>query len=99
MSSPLRRALAAGLLALATAGATLTVTSPAAQAAVLPNGFKSVGYMPSWAGNVTTIQYSKLTHVNYAFVLPNANGSLQGVENPASCLAGLASATPTTSRC
>jgi len=38
--------------------------------------------MPSWAGNVNTIQYGKLTHINYAFVLPNANGSLQPVENP-----------------
>ncbi|WP_255545304.1 glycosyl hydrolase family 18 protein [Micromonospora parastrephiae] len=82
MSSPLRRALAAGLLALATAGATLTVTSTAAQAVVLPNNFKSVGYMPSWAGNVNTIQYNKLTHINYAFVLPNNDGSLRAVENP-----------------
>jgi chitinase len=51
------------------------------QAAVLPNGFKSVGYMPSWAGNVTSIQYSKLTHINYSFALPNANGTLQAIEN------------------
>ncbi|MEO3771130.1 glycosyl hydrolase family 18 protein [Micromonospora sp. B9E7] len=80
MSSPLRRALAAGLLALATAAATLTVTSTAAQAVVLPNNFKSVGYMPSWAGNINTIQYNKLTHINYAFILPNSNGSLQGVD-------------------
>ncbi|GAB2587599.1 hypothetical protein Aab01nite_49920 [Paractinoplanes abujensis] len=51
------------------------------QAAVLPNGFKSVGYMPSWAGSVTSIQYSKLTHINYSFALPNANGTLQAIEN------------------
>ena len=51
------------------------------QAAVLPNGFKSVGYMPSWAGNVTSVQYSKLTHINYSFALPNANGTLQAIEN------------------
>ncbi|MFE9188502.1 glycosyl hydrolase family 18 protein [Micromonospora sp. NPDC007208] len=80
MSSPLRRALAAGLLALATAGATLTVIPTAAQAVVLPNNFKSVGYMPSWAGNINTIQYNKLTHINYAFILPNSNGTLQGVD-------------------
>ncbi len=30
----------------------------------------------------TRIQYGKLTHINYAFVLPNANGTLQAVENP-----------------
>ncbi|MET7879129.1 glycosyl hydrolase family 18 protein [Micromonospora profundi] len=82
MPSPLRRALTAGLLALATAGATLTLVPTAAQAAVLPNNFKSVGYLPSWAGNVNTIQYNKLTHINYAFVLPNNDGSLRAVENP-----------------
>ncbi|MFC5924562.1 glycosyl hydrolase family 18 protein [Micromonospora vulcania] len=80
MSSPLRRALAAGTLALATATATLTLAPTAAQAVVLPNNFKSVGYMPSWAGNINTIQYGKLTHINYAFILPNGDGSLQGVD-------------------
>ena len=38
--------------------------------------------MPSWAGSANSIQYSKLTHINYAFVLPNSNGSLQGLDNP-----------------
>ncbi|RKR87813.1 GH18 family chitinase [Micromonospora pisi] len=74
-----------GAMALVTAlvgTATALAPATASQAAVLPNGFKSVGYMPSWAGNVTTIQYSKLTHINYAFVLPNSNGSLQAVDQP-----------------
>jgi GH18 family chitinase len=53
------------------------------QAAVLPNGFKSVGYMPSWSGSVTSIQYTKLTHINYSFALPNANGTLRPIENTA----------------
>ncbi|HEU4551785.1 MAG TPA: glycosyl hydrolase family 18 protein [Chitinophaga sp.] len=44
--------------------------------------FKVVGYMPSWSGDVNTVQYSKLTHINYAFLLPNSNGSLQAIENP-----------------
>ncbi|MFF0721608.1 glycosyl hydrolase family 18 protein [Micromonospora sp. NPDC003816] len=85
MSSPRprpRSALAAGLLALVTAGATLAVTPTAAHAVVLPNNFKSVGYMPSWTGNVNSVQYGKLTHINYAFVLPNSNGTLRPVENP-----------------
>src|SRR5581483_12158151 len=42
---------------------------------------KVVGYMPSWSGSVSAIQYSKLTHINYAFLLPNANGSLQAIDN------------------
>ncbi|MEV0715880.1 glycosyl hydrolase family 18 protein [Asanoa sp. NPDC050611] len=80
------RRLAAAVLATATAVAAgtlavLAAPSPA-QAAVLPNGFKSVGYMPSWAGSAGNIQYSKLTHINYAFVLPTAGGGLTAVENP-----------------
>ncbi|MFI6094486.1 glycosyl hydrolase family 18 protein [Lentzea sp. NPDC051213] len=77
----LRSRLGTAGLALAAAAATLTVLAPAAQAAY-PPGFKSVGYMPSWSGSVTSIQYSKLTHINYSFVLPNGNGTLQGVPDP-----------------
>lgn len=44
--------------------------------------FKVVGYMPSWSGSVNAIQYSKLTHINYAFLLPTATGGLQSIENP-----------------
>lgn len=44
--------------------------------------FKVVGYIPSWAGSVNAIQYSKLTHINYAFLLPTASGGLQAIENP-----------------
>jgi GH18 family chitinase len=44
--------------------------------------FKTVGYMPSWAGNVSDIQFSKLTHINYSFALPTSTGGLQALENP-----------------
>ncbi|MEV6238280.1 glycosyl hydrolase family 18 protein [Lentzea sp. NPDC051838] len=77
----LRSRLGAAGLALAAAAATMTVIAPAAQAAY-PAGFKSVGYMPSWSGSVSAIQYSKLTHINYSFVLPNSNGTLQGTPDP-----------------
>ena len=81
-----RSRLAAGasaLVATVITGAGITLVAPTmADAAVLPNNFKSVGYMPSWSGDVNAIQYSKLTHINYAFVLPNANGSLQAVPDP-----------------
>ena len=48
----------------------------------LPAGFKSVGDPPSWAGSVNAVQYSKLTHINYAFVLLNYNGSLRAWRTP-----------------
>src|SRR5262245_16202055 len=56
--------------------ALLAVSSVPAFSAV-----KVVGYEPSWAGSVSSIQFSKLTHVNYAFLLPNSNGSLQSIDN------------------
>jgi chitinase len=77
-----RRWAAAGLVLAAAFAAAVFVPATAAQAVVLPNNFKSVGYMPSWSGSVNAIQYGKVTHINYAFVLPNANGSLQAVDNP-----------------
>ncbi|KZN68070.1 glycosyl hydrolase family 18 protein [Pseudoalteromonas luteoviolacea] len=48
---------------------------------VPPSGFKIVGYFPSWQGQVADIQFDKLTHINYSFLLPNADGSLQPLEN------------------
>src|SRR5690349_5788026 len=45
--------------------------------------FRVIGYVPSWAGDVNSVQYSKLTHINYAFLLPTATGGLQPIENPA----------------
>ncbi len=50
--------------------------------AAAPAGFKIIGYMPSWVGSVSEVQFNKLTHVNYAFVVPNGNGSLGALENP-----------------
>ncbi|MBB4909602.1 glycosyl hydrolase family 18 protein [Actinophytocola algeriensis] len=82
LSRQRRRWGAAGLaLATVATGLVVAAASPAA-AAVLPNGFRSVGYMPSWSGSVNSIQYNKLTHINYAFALPNSNGTLQGIPDP-----------------
>lgn len=44
-------------------------------------GFKVMGYLPSWSGSVSAIQFSKLTHINYAFALPNSNGTYQAIDN------------------
>lgn len=78
----MKRKLAAAAVTVAVTGTVVAFAMQGtSQAAVLPNGFKSVGYMPSWAGNVTSIQFSKLTHINYSFALPNANGTLQAIDN------------------
>ncbi|WP_233160881.1 glycosyl hydrolase family 18 protein [Actinophytocola xanthii] len=62
--------------------ATAAAAPEVGAAAALPNGFRSVGYLPSWSGSVNSVQYGKLTHINYAFVLPNSNGTLQAVPDP-----------------
>lgn len=46
-----------------------------------PQGRRIVGYYPSWASNSTSIQYSYLSHILYAFALPNADGSLMNLAN------------------
>lgn len=53
-----------------------------AQAVIPGTSFRVVGYMPTWAGDVNQIQYSKLTHINYAFILPTSTGGLTALQNP-----------------
>jgi chitinase len=55
----------------------------AAPASALPPNFRIVAYLTSWSGSAAAVQYTRITHLNYAFVLPNANGSLQALDNPA----------------
>lgn len=48
----------------------------------LPDGFKVVGYYPSWEPTkIGTIQYNNLTHINYAFAIPTSDGTLLPLEN------------------
>ena len=56
-------------------------TSTVARAATT-SSFKVMGYLPSWAGSVSSIQFSKLTHINYAFLLPTSSGGYQAIDNP-----------------
>lgn len=56
------------------------LVSSVAQANV--DDFKSVGYFPSWSGQAQHIQYDKLTHINYSFLLLNRDGTLQPIANP-----------------
>jgi GH18 family chitinase len=44
--------------------------------------FKIIGYVPDWAGTPSYVQWDKVTHVNYAFVLPtNGTGSIGSPNN------------------
>ncbi len=65
---------------LSLAGVLITSTCLPLQAASDINGYYSVGYMPSWQGEVNSINYDKLTHINYAFALSDVSGNIS-VEN------------------
>jgi chitinase len=45
-----------------------------------PPTFRIIGYVPDW--NANPVQYDKLTHINYAFLLPNFDGTINEVANP-----------------
>jgi len=44
--------------------------------------FRVIGYLPTWGGNLADVQYSKMTHINYAFLIPNADGTYQAPDDP-----------------
>ncbi|WP_224369205.1 glycosyl hydrolase family 18 protein [Hyalangium versicolor] len=50
---------------------------------------KVVGYFPTWQGDVNAIQYDKVSHIIYAFLLPTAQGGLSGVSTGDSRLQAL----------
>jgi chitinase len=45
------------------------------------NDFRIVGYVTDWDVTVELIQFDKLTHINYAFLLPEADGTVSDVAN------------------
>jgi hypothetical protein len=44
--------------------------------------FKVVGYLPTWGGSVSNVQFDKLTHINYAFLIPTNTGGYNPIEDP-----------------
>ncbi|SFE40968.1 Por secretion system C-terminal sorting domain-containing protein [Chitinophaga sp. CF118] len=77
------RATPSGWEAFSFGEGTPAAAAKVAAAAIAAADFKVVGYMPSWAGSVDAVQYSKLTHINYAFILPTNTGDLTAVEDAA----------------
>lgn len=65
-----------------------SVPEPAADQTEVKNpvssdGFKVVAYYPSWSGEqFGKLQYDVLTHIVYAFAIPNPDGTLKPLENP-----------------
>ena len=44
--------------------------------------FKVVGYLPSWSGAVSAVQFSKLSHIIYAFLIPTSSGGYEAIDDP-----------------
>jgi len=47
-----------------------------------PASFRIIGYTPEWDTVVNEIQFDKLTHINYAFLLPKPDGYFEDLEHP-----------------
>ncbi len=56
--------------------------SPEVLATANPTTFRIVGYVGDVDGSVEQIQFGKLTHVNYAFLTPNSDGTIADLANP-----------------
>lgn len=67
--------------------ATFTPVIPELKPPVKPvstqSSFKVIGYLPSWSGEVAAVQFSKLTHINYSFLIPVSDGSYSPIDNSA----------------
>ena len=61
----------------------LLINQLSAQVSICGKNIRVVGYQPSWSGSVSGIQFGKLTDINYAFALPNSDGTLQVLDQPA----------------
>ncbi len=46
------------------------------------NLFRIIGYAANWEGPVNPAQLSYVTHINYAFLLPAADGSVDAIAHP-----------------
>jgi chitinase len=59
-------------------------TWPTAVPTAMPalDGFRIVGYVTDWDVVVDVIQFDKVTHINYAFLLPEPDGTVRDVANP-----------------
>jgi len=60
----------------------VTGTTGTLPRAATASTFKVMGYLTSWSGSVSQVQFGNLTHINYAFLIPTSSGGYQPVDNP-----------------
>jgi GH18 family chitinase len=54
---------------------------PSPTSAPVTTSFRIVGYVTDWEVDVNHIQFDKLTHINYAFLIPNRDGTFAPLAN------------------
>jgi chitinase len=74
--------LALILLASCTASQPVPVDTPMPPTPTPEAPFRIIGYVPEWIAVADLLPFDKLTHINYAFLIPKADGSLQPLLNP-----------------
>ncbi|NJO89392.1 MAG: PKD domain-containing protein [Chloroflexia bacterium] len=64
-------------------GATTTSTGVAVtiNGGTQPSDYKILMYVTSWSGNAANYDYSKVTHLNYSFSVPNNDGTVPAPDN------------------
>ncbi len=79
----IRYSCIAGFALLVSWSITLAATTPPIAPAKASKDFKVVGYWASWNGKADALVYDGLTHINFSFAVPKADGSLELRGNPA----------------
>ena len=81
---PIERIVVAGLLALPATGCGSNAVPQASQPLSQPAepAFRVIGYVSDTGALASEEQLRQLTHVNYAFALPRADGTLFDIANP-----------------
>jgi chitinase len=78
-TAPGGSATAPGASGAASAKAPAPAAGPSGTAAA--GAFRIVGYVGDVDGTVAQVQFDKLTHINYAFLIPRADGSVADLAN------------------
>jgi chitinase len=86
---PFRLSLFGAVLLMMILGSAISILRQQPSAALLQTAstssapsFRIIGYFTDWGTSVDQVRFNRLTHINYAFLFPQPDGSLRDLENP-----------------